>query len=1231
MGDTQQTNHVCQDCGSQLVLRNGRRGPFYSCPNWAKNKAKKKCLTTVDGGSETSEEEGFERPKEKALYQTRVDWLDGTIRRPGWKSRYVGLGASLRSIKTNTPPIFDNCWLAYSDHASYEPADADTRRVLGMFLKLLTRGDRPPLHPDSEIALLNLLGYEKQLVQSRLPGDIAPRLRRKVTVSATEAVPPVPEDVGVDDFGDSDQEKQFIEWMNEEWPELLRWVIPQPSFDQLLKSRGVQAESCRRCDFLISPPGISSFVVEIDGVQHGDQSLLDEERDAHLASIGIQTIRVSTSEMRAGKGKNLEKISDLLSEIPAPSDTYLESVWSPIQTHRLLLALVEGCARGFLAGKRWVVRVEDPTGHAAELLGPYLAVLFALDKLWGERGVAPESVTLENEGIWLTYSVDDNGTYVLTEDDSDDIDLTVKLEPGLTSIHCLPLFTDEPVVIVRSAATPVQIANAPVGTSQRIPMKTSANEARASLVAVLQAVFAKRDFLPGQYEALSEILEGRDCTVLLPTGAGKSIIYQLAGLCLPGRTLVIDPLIALIEDQINGLRLHGIDRAIGLSSQTTRLGIGKKLLDEVSNADAYFTFVSPERLKIQAFRSALREMTSLSPVNLVVVDEAHCVSEWGHDFRTAYLGLGDVVREYCKDSAGVPPPLLALTGTASRAVLKDVLFQLGMVERTANSIVRPKTFDRKELNFQIRLTSPETSISELKGLLKSLPGLFGENSQDFYEPNGDDTYSGLIFCPTKDSYHGVRPTSDDIKAVIPKHRIYAGEKPKSLGNIDWDNTKRRNAELFKSNEITALVTTIAFGMGIDKPNIRWVIHYGLPKSIESYYQEVGRAGRDRREAHCILILTEFDPVRNQTLLAEVSELESARATHKGVNFSSKDDVVQSMYFHLSNFEGLESEHRTLIEVAELISPQETMKRTTLPFASERKSRERALHRLVLLGVVADYTVESSGFTVTVNGVSSDRIVQSLLTFVERTQPGRADALSQSINREYRKLAEALDSCGLALMQFVYDTIERSRRRSLREMWLAARESAAKGVEADSELRSRILEYLAEGDLLPGIEALIDQPDFDFERWTRLFNGITSTNDAREWRAATARLLASYPAHPGLLAGRGLAELVDVDGNFREYEFNVLQSLEEAARNYGVSNNQMAVFGEWLIGTVERRKPSAVGATLLMLDYLGIQSDGLSRIAGSLKSDGDIGLAVLQLSQELKNAEKIAVSTLSNFY
>ena len=1222
--------HVCPDCGSQMVLRNGRKGPFFSCPNWAKNKSKGKCLTTADAAQASSDEDEYAIASKKGDYQTRVDWLDGTLRRIGWKSRYVGIGASLRSMKFPVPPVFDSCWMAYSDLPSYEPADADTRRVIGMFLKLLTRGDRPPIHPNAEFALLKILGHEKQMVNSRLPGDIAPKVRRKISHTASDLIPPISQAYGIDEFGDSPEEKLFISWMREALPEVLRWVIPQPSFDQLIKSRGIKTESCRRCDFLISPPGCNPFIVEIDGLQHADQSLLDEERDALLSSAGFETIRISTGEMRNLDGKGIKRIKDLVSDLEDPSETHFEAIWSPIQTHRLVLALAEGCARGFLAGRRWVVRVEDVTGHASQLLGPYLNVLEALDRLWGQCGAAPEVVTIDNCGEWLTYTKDELGNYVVSSGERIDIDLTVKLEPGLTSIYELPPFSDEPLIVVRSAATPVPIANPPVGTTQRVPIKTSSVEARQSLVTILQAIFAKRDFLPGQYEALSEILEGRDCTVLLPTGAGKSIIYQLAGLCLPGRTLVIDPLTALIEDQQTGLKLHGIDRVIGLSSQTTRLGIGHQLLDEVANADAYFVFVAPERLKIQGFRSALREMTSLSPVNLVVVDEAHCVSEWGHDFRTAYLGLGDVVRETCKDSAGVPPPLLALTGTASRAVLKDVLFQLGMVERTANSIVRPKSFDRKELKFQIRLTDPQTSNAELKGVLKSLPVLFGESPQDFFEPNGEDTYSGLIFCPTGNGYHGVVSTSDDVKSLIPAHRIYAGKKPKALGKIDWDNTKRKNAEQFKDNEVTALVTTIAFGMGIDKPNIRWVIHYGLPKSIESYYQEVGRAGRDRREAQCVLILTEFDQTRNQTLLSDVSELESARQTNDGVSRAAKDDVVQSMWFHLQNFQGLDQEHLVLNSVAQILNPREIMKRVSVPFAQDKDARERALHRLILLGVVADYTTEygSKEFSVTVSGITEEDVVRSLLSFVERTQPGRAEALSQLINHKHQSISEAIDTCGSALMQFVYDTIERSRRRSLREMWLAAKESAVKGPGADSELRARILEYLAEGDLMPGIEALVDLPEFDFERWARLFDTMISTNDAREWRAATARLLASYPAHPGLLAGRGLAELIDIDGNLQEYEFNLLQSVEEATKNYGVSSPQLVMFGEWLLGLVEKRKPAALGATCLMLDYLGVQSDAMRRLANSERVEEDFALALLRISQELESANKVLAKTLN---
>ena len=213
MEQTPDQIHGCPDCGSQLVLRNGRKGPFFSCPNWAKNKSKGKCLTTADAAPATSDNDEYGTASEKGNYQTRVDWLDGTLRRVGWKSRYVGIGASLRSMKFPVSPVFDSCWLAYSDLPSYEPADSDTRRVIGMFLKLLTRGDRPPIHPDAEFALLKTLGHEKQITNSRLPGDIAPRVRRKIPYVSSDLIPPLSNEYGIDEFGDSPEEKLFISWI----------------------------------------------------------------------------------------------------------------------------------------------------------------------------------------------------------------------------------------------------------------------------------------------------------------------------------------------------------------------------------------------------------------------------------------------------------------------------------------------------------------------------------------------------------------------------------------------------------------------------------------------------------------------------------------------------------------------------------------------------------------------------------------------------------------------------------------------------------------------------------------------------------------------------------------------------------------------------------------------------------------------------------------------------------
>jgi ATP-dependent DNA helicase RecQ len=349
----------------------------------------------------------------------------------------------------------------------------------------------------------------------------------------------------------------------------------------------------------------------------------------------------------------------------------------------------------------------------------------------------------------------------------------------------------------------------------------------------LKQYFGYDSFLPGQRQIIEQVLTGRDAFVLMPTGAGKSLVYQLSSLLLPGATVVISPLIALMQDQVERLETNGIAATFINSSLST----AERSLREKAALNGQFKllYVAPERLLTGGFLSLLDQIEERVGLSLLAVDEAHCVSEWGHDFRPEYRQLGQLRDRYPLT------PMMGLTATATQRVRADILDQLEL----RNPYVHVASFDRPNLSYEVRQKNTG-SYRELVELLRE--------HQDV---------SVLIYCQTR---KGV----DDLTALLRHDGINA--LPYHAGMTNEERTK--NQLCFIRDDVPVLVATIAFGMGIAKPDVRAVIHYDLPRSLEGYYQESGRGGRDGLPATCVLFFNYGDRFKVEYMIAQKpSELE----------------------------------------------------------------------------------------------------------------------------------------------------------------------------------------------------------------------------------------------------------------------------------------------------------------------------------------------------------------------
>lgn len=1002
-------------------------------------------------------------------------------------------------------------------------------------------------------------------------------------------------------------------------------ICPEVPINEITQVYNKEYEN-QQVDFYLSQ---AALVIEIDGSQHKNTQDADGFRDNHLRKYGIEVVRINVRDMEAENSRFLESVSKIKNRVDhiaahqshrSHTDSSLITIghykkayssypdltdkhYMATAVMRMQLLILELLENGIITfDNDWNFEIKSEMSGFAEIaiedLFLWFHHLYKLQKItfvrpaYSVRYLEKEAFSISTDVLKIDFSIFKR----YTDEHLKRPDIIFVRTHYLDEYQYFKQTNGNQLAFVDFMAYDFFRMSTAVPINYRFQFGDDGSDS-FSLLYFLENIFLQEipdlDFNEGQLPIIANALSGNDTIGLLPTGSGKSVCYQLAALLQPAISFVVCPIKSLMYDQKVDLDSVLFTRTNYITSDMEPFE--KEIVSkEYSSGKYFFVFISPERFQIKGFRSELAKINQDFHYGYAVIDEVHCLSEWGHDFRTSYLNLSNTIKKFSPFSK-----FIGLTATASVNVLKDIQNEFSISQMDVKT---PLHFTRKELDFDV-IDDGMNKQGAIINLLQEL-----NEEWEIFEPKGKESKCGIIFTSTVNGPKGCYQLSQRLSSNFNQEILYYagtvptdGQKRPIMPDKEFDRFKRDVQDRFKNNEFTLLAATKAFGMGVNKGNIHYTIHYGLPASMESLYQEAGRAGRDKQkfadqQAKCLVLLSK-EPQSNDKVLQQLWDPKTVLAEIKELTRSTIGDINTNLFMFSNSLDTIRDEYKLINDVYEkyCTNVDESLVRIDSRTVQNSKAKvEKAIYRLNQLGIIKDWTIEnffSGVFEAEINETHTPESVEyTLMGMIHKYEKdfSLAKYENDTESRYYTVLYKepqkftALQKSILVLLIWSYDHFAYNRRQSLKNVYENCLKLSAHTSEMTKEKFKEALEnYFRFDESSYVLQYIADNP-YDFEPWFEIFlekDKLIDQAKLIQLKDQLSRFLESYMAHPGLDMISGIVRLLLDDFENADGAPRLSSSISKIKNNSEFDKDEVLAHLIGLVQQFDKKKKAKISKIL----------------------------------------------------